>query len=202
MIVGATWSATLAGLLSGIGFIGTRLMDFTDAVGNGAESHVVGKPFTTTDTGQVPGIGVGTGTGVVGMNSAAMSAGIFSQAVGFFGQSGSRLMDLCDQIAAANLTEMAKALLSSNHTPVFSGAGVVDVGSVGVVGPDWGNAIESAAPSFIGSQWGNFAQALGGGQANEILASGTGNVAISGTFTGSTPPGPVPGAGTGSGTIS
>lgn len=199
MIVGSAWSTTLLGLLSGIGFVGSRLSDFTDAIGNGAQSHVVGKAFTTTDTGTTPGVGVGTGTGITGMNSAAMATGIFSQAVSFFGQAGSKLQDLCDQVAAANITEMGKALLSSNHTPVFSGAGVVDVGSVGVIGPDWGSQIESAAPSFEGSQWGNFAQALGVGQANEILASGTGSVTITGS---PTSPTTSPGAGTGAGTIS
>jgi len=204
MISGPNWSATLQGLLAGKGFVGTRLSDFTDAVGNGGQTHVVGKAFTTTDAGLVPGAGPspGVGVGVTGISGPAISTLIFALATGFFGQSGSKLMDTTDAIGDACVAELALADLNSTHAPVFSGSGVVDVGSIGVIPAGWGSDIDAAAPSFIGSQWSNFANAMGMGQANHVLAAGTGNVVISGSFGGSSPPGPLPGAGVGAGVVS
>ncbi len=201
---GAAWSSALFASLQGKGFTGSRLMDFTDAVGIGSVNHVVGKTFTTTDTGLVPGIGTGTGVGVTGLSSAAISSAVFSLAVGFFGQAGARLQDICDSIGDICVAQMALATLTSNHTPVFSGSGVVDVGSISVVPSGWAGSVnsEGAGNGFIGSQWPNFATAIGQGQASQVIATGTGNVTISGTFTGSTPPGPVPGSGSGAGVIS
>lgn len=203
-IVGAAWSADLFGKLSAIGFIGSRLMDFTDAVGNGSQTHIVGKSFTTTDTGSVPGVGTGTGVGIVGIDPMLVSTTIFATALGLFGQFGARLQDCCDALGQNIVDQMALADLASNHTPVFAGAGVVDVGSIPVVDAGWGGDIETEGDGsgFIGSQWPNFALAIGTGFAAGVIAGGTGNVTISGSFGGSVPPGPVPGAGTGSGTIS
>ena len=197
MISGSNWSTTLLASLGGKGFVGTRLSDFTDAVGNGGQSHVVGKPFTTTDVGTVPGTGAGTGTGIVGMVAAAISSLIFAAASASFGQFGTRLMDVTDSIADACLSEMALATLTSTHSPVFAGTGTVDVGSIPVVAAGWGTAIFAAAPSFLGTQWNNFAQALGE-QATNVLAAGTGTVTIAGSPSGD----PSGGAGTGVGVIS
>lgn len=197
MISGASWSATLLASLSGKGFVGSRLSDFTDAVGNGGQAHVVGKVFTTTDVGTIPGTGVGIGIGIVGMIAATISTLIFAAASGLFGQFGSRLMDVTDSIADACLSEMALATLTSTHAPVFAGTGTVDVGSIPVVAAGWGSAIDAAAPSFLGTQWPNFAQACGE-QATNVLATGTGSVAISGSPSGPT----IPGGGVGVGVIS
>lgn len=196
-LVGLTWSATLQATLAGVGMLGDKLPDFCNAVGNGSVNHVVGKQFTTTDVGSTPGSGNGSGTGINGLVQSNISNSIYAKCVSTFGQFGSKLQDFCDAVASACISEMAKATLSSTHSPVFLGSGVVDIGSIAVVGADWGLAIESAAPSFLGSQWPNMAKAMGEGQADEILASGTGTVTISGS--GGTP---VPGVGTGTGNIS
>lgn len=197
---GSGWSAALYASLSGKGFVGSRLMDFTDAVGIGSVNHVVGKPFATTDTGTVPGNGVGSGTGVTGLSSAAISSAVFSLAVGFFGQAGSRLQDICDSIGDTCVAQMALATLTSTHTPVFAGTGVINVGSIGVVPSGWSGSVnsEGAGNGFIGSQWPNFATAIGQGQASQVLATGTGTVTITGS---PTSPTPVPGSGSGSGVI-
>jgi len=197
MISGSNWSSTLQASLAGKGFVGSRLSDFTDAVGNGGFIHVTGKPFATTDTGTIPGNGVGVGAGVTGLIGATISTLIFALATGFFGQSGSKLLDVTDSVGDAAVTELALAQLNSTHTPVFSGAGIVDVGSIAVVPSGWGTAIDAAAPSFLGSEWTNFADAVGQGQGTHVLAAGTGAVVITGSPTGPT----VPGAGTGVGVV-
>lgn len=200
-IVGAAGSGNMAGTLGGAGFTGPDLMNLTDACGNGTESHLVGKFFATIDTGLIPGIGMGTGTGLMGIVGAMISATAFAMAAGSFGQSGPNLMDLTDAFGDMVVFMASQATLMSNHTPVFQGAGIVTPGSIPVVGSGWGSDIEGQAGSFSGGNWPDLASALGAGGAAGF-ATATGNVTISGTFTGPTPPGPLPGAGSGMGTIS
>lgn len=203
MISGSAWSADLYGRLAAIGFIGSRLMDFTDAVGNGSQSHVVGKAFQTQDVGQIFGIASpGTGNGINGVSDSLASSTIFSTAMGLFGQSGSRLQDLCDALGQNVQAQMLTAQLTSTHAPVFSGVGTVVVGSITVVGPAWASSIESQAGGFQGSRWPDLAQAIGQGFFTGVISGGTGTVTISGSYAGSFPPGPLPGSGSGAGTLS
>lgn len=198
-LIGSRWSSTLFGNLSAMGFVGTHLQKFTDAVGLGSVAHVAGKPFATADVGSVAGAGVGTGVGIVGIVEADLSNLIFTKCVSRFGQAGSHLKICCDALAASCKTEMALATLTSSHAPVFLGAGTVVVGSVGVVPLGWGADIAAAGTlqSFIGVQWPNFSAAIGEGQAEHVIANGTGTVAIVGS--GGIPSG---GAGAGAGVIS
>lgn len=196
---GSRWSGTLFAALQAKGFMGSRLQDFTDAVGKGSVTHVVGKSFTTLDVGTVPGNGVGTGVGIIGFAPSQISSLIFSfcQGAGF---TGSRLRDVCDAVGQAASVEMALASLSSIDAPVFLGVGNIVPGSIGVDGGGWGSSIQSvgSGENFIGSKWPDFAQALGKGQALPVQSTGTGILAITGSPSGV----PVPGTGNGSGTIS
>lgn len=194
---GSAWSNDLFGRLSGIGFTGTSLKDLCDAIGNAGASHVSGKAFATTDTGGVSGSGTGTGVGITGLSAGNISNNIFGQASAGFGQSGTKLKDLCDAIAAACVAQLATATLTSTNSPVYSGSGMVTVGSIAVNGGAWGSAVHSSAGGFVGSQWSGFANAIGQGQATEVVAAGTGTVTISGSGDGSGS-----GSGSGSGTIS
>lgn len=200
-IVGSAWSSTLYGTLSGMGMNGQRLHRFTDAVGNGSQMSVVGKPFTTTDIGLVESPGVGAGVGVVGISAGDVTNAIYGncQAIGF---TGARLHDLCTAIGSALVSNIAQATLISTHGKVFQGAGTVVVGSIGVNSDEWGSNIHASAPDFIGNRWSDFANAIGQGSASQVIASGTGVVAITGSYTGPYPPGPIPGTGVGAGTIS
>jgi hypothetical protein len=200
-IVGSAWSSTLFGTLQGMGMTGNRLHDFTDAVGNGSQMSIVGKPFTTMDVGLIMGVGVGVGSGISGIAPGDVTMAVYGNCQAF-GFTGARLMDICTAIGSAMVSTIANAVLTSTHAPVFNGAGSVVVGSIGVVGSEWGSNVHSAAASFQGSRWPDFANAIGMGQAAQVLAKGTGTVTISGTFTGPAPPGPIPGAGVGAGTIS
>ncbi len=197
MLSAPTWSSALFSDLSGKGFAGSRLMDFTDAVANGSVLHIVGKSFDTTDVGTVPGDGIGTGTGITGIISATVASAIFTTASGSFGSFGTRLQDVADSVADILVAQMLTALLTSAHNPVFDGTGTVDIGSIAVVGSAWGSAIQTAAPTFLGSEWPNFSNAIGVGCAAGF-ATATGLVTITGSPSGA----PVPGNGTGTGTLS
>ena len=196
-LVAPTWSAALFADLAGKGFVGSRLMDFTDAVANGSVIHVVGKSFTTTDVGTVPGAGTGSGTGITSILEAIVASTIFSTSSGSFGSFGSRLQDVADSVATILVAQMLTATLTSVHAPVFAGVGTVDAGSIPVVGPVWGLAIKDAAPTFLGTEWPNFSNAIGVGCAAGFAAA-TGSVTIVGSPSGS----PSGGGGVGSGTIS
>lgn len=198
-ISGPGWSSDLAGRFAARGYNGKSLQDFADAVGNGSVASVVGKSFSTVDVGIISGSGIGTGTGITGLDAASVSSAIFNQAVAAFGRAGDELQEICDDIADSLVAQMALVTLSSTHSPVYTGTGTVAVGSIGVIGSGWGDAIENEglADSFTGEFWNDFAEAIGDGCASEVIGSGTGTVTIVGTGS----PGN-PGGGTGSGTIS
>lgn len=195
-IVGVAGSANYSGNLSGKGFSGPELMTFTNAVGNGTQNHLVGKPFATIDTGLISGMGTGFGVGLTGIIGATISALAFSMATGFFGQSGPNLMDVTDGFGDMVVFMASQATLSSNHTPVFQGTGVVTPGTIPVVGSHWSNEIKTEADSFQGESWPDLASALGESGAAGF-ATATGNVRMSGVFTG----GPLPGSGGGIGSL-
>jgi len=186
------WGMALYGKLSARGMTGDDLLNFCMAVGNGSESHVVGAPFTTADTGSTAGAGSGSGTGVTVVAS-AISAAIYAAAISYFGQAGNKLLDICDDIGAACAEMMSTAILTSAHSPVFAGSG--NLTGITVNGTLWGDAIKVAA-AFTGDQWPNFSAAIGSGCAPAV-AGGSGSV----TITGAGAPG-TPGAGVGAGAIS
>ena len=108
-------------------------------------------------------------------------------------------MEISDCVGIAAVSELGLALLTSTHTPVVIGNGIITPGSIAVIGPAWGAAIDTvgAGKGFVGTQWPNLAQAMGQGQATHVLAVGTGAVVISGTPIGL----PVPGSGAGIGVV-
>lgn len=194
---GAAWSADLYSRLVYYGFDGARTHDFTDAVGLGSALHLIGKPFTTVDVGLTPGAGVGTGTGISGLDAFTIGDQIFSNCVEAFGQSGSVLLDFCRIIGASCVSQMGTATLTSTHAPVYLGQGSINAGTVIVIPQLWGLSILTQGASLQGSQWPNFANAIGMGMGTNVLNSGSGTVDIVG---GGGPP--VLGAGVGAGTIS
>lgn len=199
-LIGSAWSTELFSELTSKGFVGTELNNFTDAIGNGSVNHVVGQTFTTTDAGSVSGSGSGVGVGVTGLDPVYISNQIFSYSVASFGQSGTKLKDVCDALANTCKSQMEIATLTSVHSPVFAGVGNIDIGSISVVGLDWGSEIESQGSSsgFVGVKWSDWAESIGVGQADGVILNGTGIVSISGSPSGP----PSPGGGTGSGVIS
>lgn len=194
---GAAWSASLYGKLTALGYTGKDLDKFSMAYGNGSADYVTGKSFMTDDVGEVSGSGTGMGVGITGLSSGTITTNIYGLSVGYFGQAGKDLFDICNAMGETCVEQMALAMLSSTDSPVYEGTGTIVVGSIAVVGGPWGDMIQSDAPDFIGDQWPNFANAIGQGQAEEIVAAGTGTLTITGSGSGSGG-----GTGTGVGTIS
>lgn len=200
-MLGPSMANTMFGLFAGKGFLGPRLFDHCQVIGNGSILSVIGKPFVTADIGLIPGIGVGVGIGVIGFIEPAM-VGTMIGTMASFGFIGPRLIDTCQVITQSLIAEMALATLTSAHTPVFLGAGTVVPASILVIEPEWtGNIIAQGVPKgFIGPQYFNYARAIATGLTSGFLTA-TGVVSITGSFTGPAPPGPLPGAGAGTGVI-
>lgn len=192
------WTAALAGQFSGINFIGPRLPELCVAIATGSVQHLTGKQFQTQDVGLTPGAGVGIGVGITGIIPTTVASTIRSTAIqNFDNHEGKRLADCCQVIAAVLVQQVLLATLSSVDSPVFAGTGTIIPGSIAVLGPAWGTAIEQAAPKFVGKYWPGFANAIGVGCAAGFQTA-TGIL----TITGAGSPLPVPGTGTGTGTIS
>ena len=199
MISSSAWSSDLFGRLSSLGFNGTELDTFASAVGIGSAESVIGKSFVTVDVGTISGSGTGLGTGITGLSPGMIASNIFGLASSQFGQAGIHLMDFCTAIAESCVAQLALATLMSVDAPVFTGVGTITPGSITVVPMAWGSLVQSSAPTFVGTEWPAFANAIGQGQALEVIAAGTGTLVI-------TPvpiPAPTgPGTGAGAGTIS
>ncbi len=187
--------------LQAVGAQGSNLQIFCNAIAAGIVMSIIGKPFQTTDTGLVPGIGAGVGTGISGLSSSAMKSVALSTMLSQ-GSNADKMMQAIMDGVVSHLS--GSATLISNHTPVFLGSGMVNAGSILVVAPEMALNIDSqlSAVGANGANKSNLALAIATGVCSNILSSGTGTVTITGTFTGSTPPGPLPGSGSGAGVIS
>jgi len=158
-----SWSSTLFGIMASKGFTGSDLKKFTDAVGEGSVNHLKGKPFTTTDSGGDGSAG-GHGIGLTDVSVGLVSSTIYSTSTSLFGSSGSDLMKVCESVEEAMVLELLNAEMDGLHSK-GSGVGIIDVGSIPVVGEEWGSMVETAGrlQSFIGSDWPNLAKAIGVG---------------------------------------
>lgn len=201
---GAALSGLIQTELAGKGFTGVELTPFSNALGNGIVNATTGiLMFTTTDTGTIPGTGTGSGTGVLGLNMSNISSLSFTTGQGFWSAfqnngPGIKWQDLCDAVATAVVAHFATATLTSTHTPVFAGTGIVTAYS-GVTVPAMKAAIVAAAPgSWAAWRMPELAEAIATGVVTELLSH---TPASTVTITGSPAGVPVPGAGTGSGVV-
>jgi hypothetical protein len=194
---GAALGALIDSNLAAAGAIGSNRTVFSNAVGNGIVNHIVGKSFTTTDVGTIPGTGAGIGTGITGLADANMT----SLALSTMSSTGSNAFNLMDAIMRAVVTHLSSsATLTSTHSPVFAGSGIVDVGSIPVVIAGMQGTIlaELNSAGAIGVNRSNLSLAIATGVVTEILSAGTGTVTITGSPSGI----PVGGGGVGAGVIS
>lgn len=183
--------------LEAVGANGSNLDIFCNAIATGIVMSVVGKIFTTIDTGLITGVGTGTGVGIMGLDSSAMK----SLALSMFPSKGDNAEKLVQAITDATVSHLSSAAdLSSADAPVFEGVGTILVGSIAVVAAEMSANIDSQleASGAKGSNRTILAQAIGTGIATNIISVGTGTLTISGSIT--VPP-PVSGAGTGVGSI-
>lgn len=180
------------------GVLGPQFVNFTTALGDGINSGIVGSTFTTSDTGSVTNPGAGTGSSITGLVSSTLSTSMYDNCVTLFGSAGARLHDITDAIAESLITHLANAVLTSTHTPVYTGTGVVSFSTSSMDPAVMSLFISTAAPAFTGIHWVNFCNAVSNGVVSHIKSVGSGSVVI----TGVAPPSPVPGAGVGSGVVS
>jgi len=181
--------------LAGVGAIGANRTVFANAVAAGIVMTIVGKSFATVDTGTIPGAGTGSGTGLTGLISGTM----ITTAVGVLPTTGVNATLLMTAIMNAVVTHMGSASLSSTHTPVFAGSGIITPGSIPVLAPELASNIDSQLSSAgaNGSNRTILANAIAAGVAIGFVTA-TGTVTISGSPSGT----PSPGGGSGTGVIS
>lgn len=183
--------------LEGFGANGENLSAFCTAVGTGIVMSIVGQAFVTLDVGTVPGNGTGTGIGIIGL----VSSGMESTALGAMSSQGSNAANLMNAIMSAVVSHLSSAAtLMSIDTPVFLGTGTIVVGSITVVQSVMSANILSQLQSAgaMGSNLSNLCTAIGTGVTTGILSSGSGILVITGSPSGV----PIPGTGSGTGTIS
>lgn len=202
---GSALSGLIQANLSSKGFTGTQLVPFCNALGNGIVDGTTGLlMFTTADTGTIPGTGSGTGTGVLGLSNANISSIAYTTGQGFWSSfqnngPGIKWQDLCDAVADAVVTHFSSAAtLTSTHSPVFAGTGMVTAYSGVSVPVMKGTIVAASPPSWAAHRMPELAEAIATGVVTELLShSPASTVAISGSPSGT----PVPGAGSGSGVV-
>jgi hypothetical protein len=180
------------------GAIGTNKLKFCKAVSTGLINSLKGKSFTTLDTGTVPGVGQGTGTGLIGLMPDQMTQIGIAAAPGMTGDNALPLMTAI-MTASQQYLAMAAAL-ASNDTPVFLGTGTIVIGSIMVTMDEVNNNLQSAFKDqkANGDNMPALCKAIATGFTFGILTMATGELVIVGTPTGT----PAPGGGPGMGTIS
>jgi len=190
-------SALIKSNMQAVGANGSNLQKFCDAVAAGIVMSVVGQSFTTSDNGLVPGVGTGTGTGIVGLTASPM-ADISLSSMSSRGSNASKLMNAIMMAVVGHLASAAS--LSSTDPDVFEGIGNINIGSITVVESAMANNIlaQMQAAGAKGKNLQNLCDAIAIGVTTGILTLGTGIL----TITGSPISFPGPGTGTGTGTIS
>jgi len=173
------------------GVPGISFTDFTHAVAFGIVTNIVGSTFITVDTGSVAGSGVGAGVGIVGLNQAALSSLIYANCSSLWGTTGVRLQDFTDAIAQSVVTHLLAATLTSTHSPVYAGTGVVSFALSSMNQSAMASSIQNAN-TFNGPLWSRWCTAIANGVVSHIKSVGTGIVTITGSGSG--------GSGSGSGT--
>ena len=197
MLSGSVLGSLIESDLRAQGAQGSNLSKFCTALAAGIVMSIVGKAFTTNDTGTVTGNGTGIGTGISGLSASTMKglalADMFSR--------GSNADKMMQAIMTAVVTHLStSAQLSSTDHPVFHGTGVIVVGSMAVSVSEMTANIDSQLQN-VGARGSNrtkLSHAIATGICDNILSSGTGNLTITGT---QTSPVPSPGSGSGTGVI-
>jgi hypothetical protein len=191
----ATLGALIDSNLAADGAIGTKRTSFSLAVATGIVNHVVGKTFTTADTGTFLGSpGVGTGTGILGLSAASMK----STALGLLSSQGPKADTFLQAIMNAVVSHLSvSTLFTSTHPSVGVGTAIVTIGSISVNSVGMANSIKTELENdgAIGANLSNLCTSIATGIVTNILASGTGNIVISGIAG-------IPAAGVGTGVIS
>jgi hypothetical protein len=184
--------------LIAVGAQGSNMIKFCTAVATGIINAVKGKSFQTLDVGTVPGVGMGTGTGILGLMPNDMAQIGLAMAPTMAGSNAMPMMLAVMQ--ATQLYFAMAASLSSTDTPVFLGSGTMITGSLMVSMDDMTSKLKSAFTDqgAKGKNMPIVCMAISAGVTFGLLTMATGALVIVGTPTGT----PVPGGGSGMGKVS
>jgi len=177
---------------------GSNLEKFCKLLATGINKSVKGKSFQTIDTGTIPGVGQGTGQGILGLMPDSMAK--IALAAGPT-MAGANALKLLTGIMMATQQYMAIApKLTTTDTPAFLGAGMMVLGSLQVNMDEMKSNIVQAFKDAKagGKNIEPLSKAIATGVTFGLLTMGTGTVVIVGAPTGI----PVGGAGPGMGTVS
>lgn len=189
---GSTLGGLIRANLAADGAIGSKLTTFSNALGNGIVSALVGSTFTTNDTGSGAG-GTGSGTGITSLSSSNMVNGAFNQMTSH----GPKATTFLTAIMTAVVSHLSSAAtLMSVDPSVGTGTGTIVVGSFSTTISAMQGTIHSAlvGDGANGSELSNLSFSLAYGIVTELLAEGTGTLIITG-------PGGGASSGTGTGTL-
>ena len=176
---------------------GSNLQKFCDAVAQGIVVSIVGSTFETNDSGLTSNNGIGTGIGIAGLSSSSMTTTALSN----MSSTGSNALNLMQSIMDATVQHLSTAAsLSSTDSTVYSGTGIIIIGSISVTTSNMYNNINNSLLSSgaNGINRENLSHAIATGIVTNILSSGTGTL----TITGSPAPPFSPSTDVGTGTIS
>jgi hypothetical protein len=174
---------------------------FANEIAAGIAMSIIGQSFKTIDIGAVPGVGAGTGVGITGMDSDAMTQKTLtvmkSQLKDQTRPLGSNAKRTADAIMQATVQHLgSSAMLTSVDTPVFAGAGQIVVGSITVSESEMAQNIYNSI-SGKGNHRMDYATAIAAGVTlGVMMATGTLQIAGSPAST------PSPGSGSGQGVVS
>jgi len=181
-ILGPKIASSIQAAMTAAGNTGVNVPALALALGNGAAQTLVLKSFQTADTGTQPGVGIGTGIGIQGVSASLVSQSIQAAFLQEFGSLGPSIPGIAEAISQALEQELATATLTSNHSPCFVGQGTILPGSILITSSEWGSTTLAAGPTFLGSDWPRFANAVGRGCA-QCFTTATGQVTITGSPT-------------------
>ena len=199
MLSDSVWNSNLLLQFSAIGFIGTSVLDLTDALAKGFVTHIVGKPFVTSDVGLL-GTGTGNGNGVgLTVASPLISSSIYASML-TKGFRGSQLLSTCQAIGLACNITLLLATLTSTHT-LISGTGTVIPLTIGVSASGMSSDIQNSTTILVGDKFPDFCDAVAEGLVNAIITTAIGSVSITPNPPTATPGSPGTGTETGLGVI-
>jgi hypothetical protein len=189
-LTGSIFSSLLMSQFSAQGFTGSKLLQMSNAIGNGVANYLLASAFYQgVSTGVGVGAGVGTGyiQGIIGPVTGTNIQSMMTA----FGFTGSKSLQLSMAIGNAFAIFITTGIVNSSSIGVAIGAGTGKI--MGIAGPAMGSSILSmfSAVGFTGSKIPQFSNAVGNGICNTILSMGIVITVITGA---GYPPVPVTGS--------
>lgn len=187
---GPVFSGLLMTQFSAVGFTGAKLLQMSNAIGNGVANYLLASAFYQGVSVGV-GVGAGIGTGFIqGVIGPITGANIQSMMTSF-GLAGSKSLQLSMAIGNAFASFISLGIVNSSSIGVAIGTGTGKI--MGIAGPAMGASILSmfSAVGFTGAKTPQLSNAIGNGICNTIISTGIVFTVITGA---GFPPSPMTGA--------